>query len=171
MRHQYDNPEGVSPHYIPRSENPTFEQRPGLHFFNHTIQSCSQFVEATGSTGDVYLLHPLMLHTHSNNSLRIPRIITNPPVSLNAPFNFDRADPAAYSLVELTTLAALGMERLSGWKITAERDKLVPDRLKVQAKMKEQELARLEELRQQQQQKEEEGEVMKQGDTRAGIVV
>ena len=92
-------------------------------------------------------------------------------MSLNAPFNFDRADPAAYSLVELKTLAALGMERLSGWKITAARDKLVPDRLKVQARMKEQELRRLEELRQQQQQKEEEGEVMKQGDTRAGIVV
>jgi len=38
------------------------------------------FVELTGDIGDVVLMHPLMLHSASRNNLRIPRIITNPPV-------------------------------------------------------------------------------------------
>jgi len=146
-KHLYDHPEGVSPRYTPRAENPTFEQRDGLTFFTDTVQTCSQFVEASGSVGDVYLLHPLMLHSASNNSLRIPRVITNPPVSLKEPFNFDRDDPNEFSLVEQKTLKDLGRERLSGWKITGGRDHLVPMRLKLQAKMKEDELRRLNEIK------------------------
>ena len=59
---------------------------------------------------DVFLLHPLMLHTASKNLLRKARIITNPPVSLKEPFCFDRADPKDYSLVEQKTLNDLGIE-------------------------------------------------------------
>jgi hypothetical protein len=40
-----------------------------------------------------------MLHSASKNLLRIPRVITNPPVSLKEPFCFDREDPKDYSLV------------------------------------------------------------------------
>ena len=87
-----------------------------------------------------------MLHSASNNSLRIPRVITNPPVSLKEPFNFDRDDPNEFSLVEQKTLKELGKERLLGWKITGGRDHLVPMRLKLQAKMKEDELRRLNEI-------------------------
>ena len=84
-----------------------------------------------------------MLHTHSNNSLRAVRIIINPPVTLREPFGFDRAD-GAYSLVERATLRALGRDGLPGWKITAERQQLVPPRLERMARMKREEFERLE---------------------------
>ena len=42
----------------------------------------------------------------SKNMLRVPRVITNPPVGLGAPFNFDRERPEEYSLVERKTLRA-----------------------------------------------------------------
>ena len=82
-------------------------------------------VELTGQTGDVVLLHPLMLHTASKNHLRVPRVITNPPVALKAPFCFARADPDAYSLVELKTLRALGVESFA-FAPTTEPRTLVP---------------------------------------------
>lgn len=55
------------------------------------------FVEATGEVGDVYILHPFMLHSASKNLRRDIRIITNPPVSLKEPFKYDGKNP---SLVE-----------------------------------------------------------------------
>jgi len=65
------------------------------------------------------------------------RFITNPPVALKRPFNFDRQDGSAYSLVEQKTLQALGHpEGLKGWKITTERKLIVPERVKEQAQMK-----------------------------------
>lgn len=97
----------------------------------------------TGNVGDVILLHPLMVHSASVNSLRIPRIITNPPVSLTEPFNFDRNDPSQYSIVEKKTLNDLGKDRLNGWKIKGGREFVKPDRLKTQEELKEQELSRL----------------------------
>lgn len=124
----------------PRNQRPQHE---GLGFYTSIVQQCSQFHEMTGQVGDVILLHPLMCHSASRNSLRIPRIITNPPVSLRQPFNFDREDPSQYSLVERKTLQALGKQRLEGWKTTAERERIVPERLKVQGRMKDLELERL----------------------------
>lgn len=88
-------------------------------------------------------MHPLMLHSASRNSLRRLRVITNPAVSMKEPFNFDRDDPSEYSLVELKTLKELGVDRLRGWKISAPRERVVPERLKVHAKMREAEAARL----------------------------
>lgn len=99
----------------------------------------------TGNVGDVILMHPLMLHTASKNLKRAVRVITNPPVSLKQPFNFDRKNKDEYSLVELKTLKDLGMpDGLKGWKITGERAGWVPSRIKIQEEMKRKELERLE---------------------------
>ena len=87
------------------------------------------FCEATGEVGDVYLLHPFMLHSASRNLRREVRIITNPPVSLKEPFCYDGRSP---SLVEQKTLRELGREGgMPEWKITAARERLVPDRIRV----------------------------------------
>ena len=53
-----------------------------------------------------------MLHSASKNHTRVPRIITNPPVSLKDPFNFNRENPEDYTIVERKTLSELGVERL-----------------------------------------------------------
>lgn len=147
-KHLYDHPEGVSPRMTPRGQNPTFEQEDGLKWFNDLAATMPDetFVEATGVVGDVYLLHPLMLHSASNNQLRNVRVITNPPVSVTEPFVFDRPD-GKYNVVERKTLKALGMERLEGWKITAERQGIVPERLRIQEEMKKKEEERLKRLK------------------------
>jgi hypothetical protein len=72
----------------------------------------------------VYFLHPFMLHSASKNLLREVRIITNPPVALKEPFNYNRGD-GNYSLVEAKTLKDLGRpEGLPEWKITGPRELL-----------------------------------------------
>lgn len=102
------------------------------------------FHEATGQIGDVFLLHPLMLHSASKNLLRIPRVITNPPVSLKEPFCLDREDPSQYSLVELKTLRELGMpEGLKGWKITGPRREWISQRIRRQEEERVKEVERL----------------------------
>jgi hypothetical protein len=127
-KHLYDHPEGVMPGGFNALEK---------------IKECEDFHEITGSPGDVVLMHPFMLHSASRNALRIPRIITNPPVLLKQPFNFDRQNPDDYSLVERKTLKELGVESLPGWKITGERRVVVPERVRIQAEMRAQELKRL----------------------------
>ena len=52
------------------------------------IQKCTDFFEATGSAGDVYLLHPFTIHASSRNATRRLRLITNPPVQLKEPMCF-----------------------------------------------------------------------------------
>jgi hypothetical protein len=144
-KHLYDHPEGVSPYMVSRTENPNMDKAKSLDFFCDVAKSMPRdaFVEATGRVGDVYLLHPLMLHSASNNKLRQLRVITNPPVSLKEPFRFDRKDSSEYSTVERKTLSALGKDSLEGWKITYGRDKIVPERVKRQQAMKLEEQARL----------------------------
>ncbi|KAL3443296.1 hypothetical protein BJX65DRAFT_285540 [Aspergillus insuetus] len=141
-KHLYEHPEGVSPLMAPRSQGPQMPDT-GLAFYISLIQQCTDFREMTGNIGDVVLMHPLMCHSASRNSLRIPRIITNPPVGLKEPFSFDRDDPTQYSLVERKTLLALGKDRLPRWKITAERERIVPARMKGALEMKRQEEERL----------------------------
>lgn len=145
----FEHPEGVSPRMTPRAENPEFKQEHGLRWYNQLAASMPDdaFVEATGVVGDVYLLHPLMLHSASNNQLRQVRVITNPPVSIREPFVFDREDESEFSVVERKTLRALGRERLDGWKITGERQRIVPERVKLQEEMKRKEEERLRKLR------------------------
>ena len=131
-QHLCDHPEGVMPRMNPRGTEVT-----NLDFYNKLCHSrpASSFHEMTGEIGDVILMHPLMLHTASHNPRRLARVITNPPVSLKEPFKFDREDPSQYSLVELKTMHDVGAEKLKGWKITGSRDRVVPDRLKVQNPM------------------------------------
>lgn len=144
-RHLYAHPEGVSPRMTPRGQ-PDFTKEKNLDWFNGLAKESTEFVEAHGKCGDLFLLHPLMLHSASSNALRNVRIITNPPVAVKEPFNFDRAD-GNYSLVEQTTLRALGKDRLEGWKIAGPREEVVPERVRIQERMKREELRRLEELK------------------------
>jgi hypothetical protein len=109
--------------------------------FAERIQECSVFLEATGKAGDVYLMHPYLLHASSKNALRVPRVITNPPVHLKEPMNFNRAD-GNYSLVEQAVLRGLGAEALE-FTPTAPRERVIPERERMQAQMREQEKARL----------------------------
>ena len=140
----YDHPKGVLPLMTPFEGVQKREN--GLDYFNTLIQTCDEFSfhEMTGSVGDVILLHPLMLHSASQNGRRLPRIITNPPVSLVEPFNFDREEDSQYSVVELKTIQDLGgQEKLWGWKIQGQRTEVVPERVRRQARMLEEERERL----------------------------
>ncbi|KAG8940683.1 hypothetical protein FRC03_005181 [Tulasnella sp. 419] len=131
-----DRPDGIQPGL--GSEGDRFN-------FMEILKECGDhFVELTGDIGDVVLMHPLMLHSASINALRIPRILTNPAVSLNEPFNFNREDPSEYSLVEKKTLKALGVDRLD-YKITAPRQQFIPAARHVKNEMAKQEIARLKE--------------------------
>lgn len=136
-KYLYEHPEGVSPRMSSRYDNPTWKPENHLNFYNNIAKSMPDeaFVEVTGEVGDVFLLHPLMLHSASTNPLRKVRVITNPPVSVKEPFCFDRED-GNYSIVERKTLKELGKDRLEGWKITGEREKIVPDSTKMKAEMK-----------------------------------
>ncbi|OCH88454.1 hypothetical protein OBBRIDRAFT_86989 [Obba rivulosa] len=145
------HPEGVRPiksALVPSTstaEDP--QDDPGFWSHLAEVQKAERFAEMTGEVGDVVLMHPLMLHSASKNHLREPRVITNPPVSLREPFNFNRDDPDEYSLVELKTLKALGVDRLD-FKPATERRRIVPLRVALQQKMLEEEKKRLEELAQ-----------------------
>jgi hypothetical protein len=121
------HPEGVLPSFFPSS---------GL------IDECSEFAEATGEIGDVYLLHPFILHAKAQNLLRKPRLITNPPVHLAEPMRFDREDPSEHSLVEQAVLRGLGVDRYH-FEPSGPRETIVPPRVREQALLKERELARL----------------------------
>jgi hypothetical protein len=115
--------------------------RPGGFDFKGMAAECSEFIEATGEVGDVYLLHPYILHASSRNALRLPRLITNPAVSLKEPMNFNRPD-GDYSLVEQAILRGLGVERLD-FAPTVPRERIIPQREIIQKKMLEDEKARL----------------------------
>jgi ectoine hydroxylase-related dioxygenase (phytanoyl-CoA dioxygenase family) len=145
-RYLANHPEGVRPvgqAFAP--SNSTYQDPkddPGYLSHPDTVKRCSNFVELTGEVGDVVLMHPLMLHSASKNHLRIPRVITNPPVSLKQPFNFSRDNKEDYSLVEKKTLKALGVESFEV-EITTERKNIVPARVAIQKKMEEEERKRL----------------------------
>jgi hypothetical protein len=75
-----------------------------------------------------------MLHSASKNLRRDIRIITNPPVSIKEPFNYDGKNP---TLVEAKTLKDLGCPNgLPEWKITQPRERIIPDRVKVSSARK-----------------------------------
>lgn len=152
--HLRDNPAGVSPRMVPRG-SPRFGEDyrtdEGRSWFQEVAMrgADEDFVEVCGEAGDVFLLHPLMLHCSTNNALRHVRIITNPPIALKEPFRFYRDDGSEYSLVERATLRMLGKEGegLKGWKITQPREGIVPERIRIQEQWKQEELKRLEEQR------------------------
>ena len=89
--------------------------------FGALIDRCEDFTELTGETGDLVILHPFMLHTSSGNRSSYARFMTNSPIALREPMNLDRGDADEFSLLERTTLRALGLERLD-FRPTTPRD-------------------------------------------------
>jgi len=114
---------------------------PGEFGFPDLIAQCKEFEEATAEAGDVYLLHPFVLHAASQNPLRLIRIITNPPVHLTEPMNLNRPNLADFSPVELGVLAGLGVDRYD-FQPTMPRERIVPERVKRQERMRQEELER-----------------------------
>ena len=92
-----DHPAGVAPNDLP---------------FEALKNQCRDFEEATGHAGDVFLMHPFLLHAASRNATRAQRIISNPVSHLSAPMNFNRPNPADFSVVERAILNGLGVEKL-----------------------------------------------------------
>ncbi|WP_117212010.1 hypothetical protein [Allorhizocola rhizosphaerae] len=124
-----EHPEGVRP-------------EPASFPWHELVKQCSDFMEAIGEVGDVYLLHPFILHAKAQNVLRVPRFITNPPVHLIEPMRFDRPDPSEFSLVERAVLRGLGVDRYT-FTPSGPREKLVPHRVALQRSMKRAERDRL----------------------------
>jgi hypothetical protein len=96
-RFLYEHPEGVPPKEF---------DYPAL------LSQCQRFIELTADAGDFVILHPFMLHASSNNILRRPRFMSNPPIVLKEPMNLNRENPEDFSLLERATLHYLGLERL-----------------------------------------------------------
>jgi hypothetical protein len=124
------HPEGVMPSGAPEAS------------FSSLIHQCREFVELTGSVGDVALIHPFVLHASSQNHSGRARFITNPPISLKEPMRFDRQNAADFSPVEQAILRGLGVERLE-FHPAAPRERLVSEGMKRKQKMLEEEQARL----------------------------
>lgn len=115
---------------------------PGEFNFQDLVSECRDFIEVTGRAGDVVLIHPFVLHTVSQNHRGTARMITNPPVHLREPMNFNRENPAEFSPVERAILRALNVERLD-FVPQSPRERIVPERVRRQQKMLEEEKARL----------------------------
>jgi len=73
------------------------------------LAECHDFREATGEAGDVYLLHPYMLHAVGQNVLQRPRAITNLCYELREPMTLNRPD-GDYSPIEAAVLRGLGVD-------------------------------------------------------------
>jgi hypothetical protein len=105
----YEHPEGI----------------PARDFdFTPIINQCHEFEEVTGKAGDFVILHPYMLHASSQNVLRKPRFMSNPPIVLKEPMNLNRANPQDFSLLERATLHYLGLERYD-FKPAAPRESIL----------------------------------------------
>jgi len=89
------HPEGVHPDDFPPEE---------------LLREGITYLEATGTAGDSYLIHPYLLHAVSQNVLQRPRAISNLLFELKAPLQFDRPD-GNYSPVETAVLRGLGVDR------------------------------------------------------------
>lgn len=120
-RYLAQHPEGVDPNAFPV---------PSL------ITECHDFIEWTGQTGDVILMHPYMLHTISQNHSGVARFIINPALSLAEPMNFNRANKEDYSPVELAVLRGLGVDHLD-FHPTTERRRIISQQARDQEKLKE----------------------------------
>jgi hypothetical protein len=112
------HPRGVVPRALPDDEAPVFP-------YADLLGECHDFIEATGEIGDVYLIHPMIVHTMSQNVLRRPRFITNSTLRLAEPMRFDRSSSQDYSLVERAVLRALGVDRLD-FTATGPRGRVEP---------------------------------------------
>ncbi|MBC8137570.1 MAG: phytanoyl-CoA dioxygenase family protein [Fibrella sp.] len=107
-RYYAEHPEGMLPNELGTKEH---------------VAKCTDFFEATGKAGDVYLLHPFVIHASSRNAMRRLRMISNPPVHLKEPMHFNRENPDDFSLVEQAILRGLGVERYD-FVPTAPRERI-----------------------------------------------
>ena len=114
-----EHPEGILPRGTPA---------------NDIIARCTDFVETKANVGDVFLLHPFMLHTWSINASSRARFIINPPVKLREPMCFSRPFLGDHSPVERAVLRALGRERYD-FVLTHPREAIVPERLAREKKL------------------------------------
>ena len=105
-RYLAEHPEGVNTKYFK---------------FEEMINHSTRLERVTGNAGDVAILHPFMLHASSQNTIKQPRFMTNPPVVLKEPMNLNRESPEDFSLLERATLHYLGVERLD-FQPTASRE-------------------------------------------------
>jgi len=122
------HPEGTNPFELP---------------FTEWIAECKDFRETSGRAGDVFLLHPYMLHTSSYNHRREARFMINPAAGFREPMRFDRrSDGSAYSPVEMAVLRGLGVDHLD-FTPTSPRRMIVPPRVAMQEELRKQELSRL----------------------------
>ncbi|MBP3963945.1 hypothetical protein [Paenibacillus lignilyticus] len=64
-------------------------------------------LEATSSPGDVFLCHPFLYHTSSQNHSGVTRFLCNRTTPLKERMNFDRIDGSTYSPLELSIKRAL----------------------------------------------------------------
>jgi len=114
-----DHPEGILPRGTPA---------------NDIVARCHDFVETSSNVGDVFLLHPFMLHTWSINASSRARFIINPPVKLREPMCFARPAPEQHSPVERAVLRALGVDRYE-FVLAHPREAIVPERLAREKKL------------------------------------
>jgi len=113
-RYLAEHPEGVTPNGFPCKE---------------FILNCRDCRETTGQAGDVFLLHPFILHTSSYNHRPEVRLMINPAGQLREPMRFDRrSDGSAYSPMEKCVLRALGVDHYD-FKPTVSRQKIIPGRV------------------------------------------
>jgi hypothetical protein len=110
--------------------------------FRALIRQCEELIELTGEAGDVVLMHPYMLHATSQNVIKHGRLITNPPITLREPMQFDRADPSGFSPVERAVLHGLAVDRFD-FQRTGERELVVPERVLAQQRREAAETERL----------------------------
>jgi len=108
------HPEGVMPTGFPNQD---------------FILDCRDFRETTGKAGDVFLMHPFILHTSSYNHRPEARLMINPPSVLREPMRFDRrSDGSVYSPLELAVLRALGVDHYE-FAPKSPRQRIVPGRI------------------------------------------
>ncbi|KAG8355726.1 hypothetical protein FVEN_g6441 [Fusarium venenatum] len=127
----YDHPEGCNPDMVPRSD-PRFDDTYGSHFgwANEVARANGRFDLATGKVGDVFLLHPFLIHSTTRNEKHLFRAITNSKTSLKEPYHLYRTD-GNYSVLEKSIRHGL-MEKgvtendLMNWHITAPREGFKP---------------------------------------------
>lgn len=93
--------------------------------FSNLYKDCKDFVEVSGEAGDIILCHPFMIHSASSRTTLNVRLLTNPPVSLLEPMQFNRLNPADYSPVERAILNGLGVDHFD-YDSTRTREQFVP---------------------------------------------
>ncbi|MFC5650027.1 hypothetical protein ACFPYJ_13035 [Paenibacillus solisilvae] len=67
-------------------------------------------VETTGEPGDLVICHPFLYHAPSDNELGVPRFMCNRVSPTYDRMNFNRENPADYSVVEQMIRASLGLK-------------------------------------------------------------